>query len=221
MSRRWYLVFAVCVVAAGLAAAAQRAAPTTVAHGQISRTSKTEDAHGRFKPPWSKVEVANIFSFRKRPKVGDKVTVVPLVAGMKPLTLTVTKTRKRGTCGEGAPFWYEVDLSLVMDPAYFSARPSGDRHGEYPFDVAVLHPAVPGASYVPPRGLDRASLPRSVAPGTVRGAIDLGGDARPDAIYSQFCCQAPGRSTGCEYFCTETWLRGQKGWRRIDKSRPC
>ena len=66
----------------------------------------------------------------------------------------------------------------------------------------------------------RADLPWGLFPETLRTAIDLDGDGRPDALDLEFCCGDRTTNQGCEYYCGEYWLKDRDSWRKCEAWNP-
>jgi hypothetical protein len=59
-----------------------------VEEGLAERTSDRLDAHGKYHPPWKDIRIIN-FLFPEKPKVGSKVTVLPLRVNIAPIELKI------------------------------------------------------------------------------------------------------------------------------------
>jgi hypothetical protein len=53
-------------------------------------------------------------------------------------------------------------------------------------------------------------------------AADLNADGAPDAVYLEFCCgdRAKSIKTGCDYHCSESYIKDAGGWKRVGSSMP-
>ncbi|HEX6175811.1 MAG TPA: hypothetical protein VF089_17500, partial [Candidatus Binatia bacterium] len=70
----------------------------TIGEGVVWRISDNKGEHGDSLPPWKEVQITNVFGFKKRPTVGEKVTVVPLDVNIAPIDLRIIETKRGATC---------------------------------------------------------------------------------------------------------------------------
>ncbi len=168
-----------------------------------------------------KVEIVNIFSFRDRSDIGAPVTVVPFSQDVDSFALRVLKTTKGAQCTPEDKPWFEVELEPVKKSLLKTAKPVPDRNSSYPFDVGILSPPVPTARYVPVSRISASDLPPGTSLRVVKAAIDLNGNAKPDIVYSVFCCNNPDKAMKCNYTCTKTWVLKDGKWLLHDRSQPC
>jgi hypothetical protein len=205
----------------------KRAAPMpkiqTIAEGVVMRTSDNNDPHRGDLPPWTQVEITNVFGFKRSPKTGDKVTIVPLDVDIAPFELTITKTQKKTQCsGPGGEIWWQVDFESVKDKRFFEQPPLPNRREEYPFDVAVIYPTVEYAQQIKRSELVTNMLPRGIYINTVKAALDLTRDGIPEVLLVEYCCQDPKKSPGeCDYMCGKTFQKSKIQWKLIDITGPC
>src|SRR5262245_36772240 len=121
-------VLALCLfVIAGALAEAQVLRPSvmprvqTVGEGAVWRTSK--------------VEVTNISGFKRAPRIGEKVTIVPLDVDVPVIELAIRKAKRQIECDEqGGKPWWEITLEPVKAKEYFSAAGTPNRRDDVPFD---------------------------------------------------------------------------------------
>jgi hypothetical protein len=216
--------FLTCGGGAGHAQVKKRGPETqAVGLGVVWRTSEKKDAHGMHLPPWKEVKVANVFGFKRRPVLGSKVTVIPLGAGVPPLDLRIVKAvEKEDACDESLPNWWEVELEPIKLREFFDAEPLARRAAEFPFDVAVLYPAVKGARQIDKSRLVKSELPKGVALDTVTAALDLTDDGKPDVLFVEYCCGDEKRpADDCDYTCGKTYMKSGNSWKLVDTSAPC
>lgn len=195
----------------------------TIGTGVVWRTSGNKDAQGRDLPPWKEIRITNIFEFKKRPVVGDKVTVIPLDVAISPLELTITEAKKKeNPCNERLTGLWEVELEPISVKEFFEVSPTPSRAAEYPFDVAVIYPAVKIARQIKQSQLSREVLPKGVSINTVKAAIDLTEDRTPDVVIVAYCCGDTKKPAGdCDYTCSKTFKRTGNGWKLVETSAPC
>jgi hypothetical protein len=194
----------------------------TIGEGVVWRVSNNEDNHGRLLPTWKEVRVTNVFGFKKRPVVGSKVTIIPLDVDLEPFELRIIKLSKRKECDDPSlSSWWEVDLEPIKDRKIFEIAATPNRSVDYPFDVAAVYPAVSFAKQIDKTHLKKEMLPRRVSISTVKAAIDLTNNGRPDALIVEHCCEDSKRSAECNYTCGKTFKKIRGVWKLIDTSSPC
>lgn len=230
MRMRLILLLIVFTCAAGTRGTTQIRKPAEmppiqiIGEGRVWRTSDNKDKDGRFVPPWKDVVVTNISGFKKKPVVGEKVTVVPLDVDIAPLDLKIIKIKERKDCDEaGGSRWWEVELEPVKEKRFFEIAPAPNRAEEYPFDVCAIYPSVKSASQVPRDMLRKNMLPKGITLETVKGAVDLTNDGIPDLLLVEYCCLHPKKPAGegCDYTCGKTYKKIRNVWKIVDTSTPC
>lgn len=194
----------------------------TVGEGLVWRTSDNKGEHGNFLPPWKEVQIKNVSGFDKKPVVGEKVTVISLDVDIAPFELSIVKTEKRAGCGEQSAASWEVDLEPVKQKIFFDTAPGPNRSEEYPFDVCIIYPAVRLANQLKRESLSNNLLPKAIMMKTVKAAIDLTNDGKPDVLVVDYCCGDPGKSAeDCDYTCSKTFKKVRNTWKLINTSSPC
>ena len=195
----------------------------TVGEGLVWRRSDNKGAHGNFLPPWKEVQITNVFGFKDRPLVGEKVTVIPLDVNIPTLELKIVKAEKKANaCEARLPAFWEVELEVIKEKTFSDFAPATDRSAEYPFDVCVIYPAVKFVNPIKRRNLSRSMLPNGIALSTVKAAIDVTNDGRPDVLLVDYCCGNPNKpSADCDYTCGKTFKKTGNVWKLIDTSTPC
>jgi hypothetical protein len=195
----------------------------TIGEGVVWRISENKDEHGSFLPPWKEIRITNIFEFKRRPAIGNKVTVIPLAVDIPPLDLRILKAEeKENACDESMPDWWEVELEPIKLKEFFEIAPILNRAAEYPFDVAIIYPAVKVARQMKKDQLTRAMLPKGVSINTVKAAIDLTGDRKPEVVIVEYCCGRMKKPADeCDYTCGKTFKRLRNAWKLVDTSAPC
>jgi len=203
----------------------QKAGPEiqTIGQGVVWRTSETKDSRGMYLPPWKEIKVTNIFRFKRKPVVGSKVTVIPLAAGIPPLDLRIIKTEKKvDACDERLPASWEVELEPIKLQKFFDVEPAANRAAEFPFDVAILYPAVKVARQINEGQLVKGTFPKGISIDTVKVALDLTDDGKPDVIIVEYCCGGTKKPADtCDYTCGKTFKKLRNVWKLVDTLAPC
>lgn len=195
----------------------------TVEAVPLWRESESRDRNGDAVAPWKKVQITTL-TFKRAPRLGEKVTVIPLDVSVPLLDLAIIKSKKRNDCGEPmAGVWWEVELESVKQKEYFEiSNVNAARREEYPFDVAIVYPAVKFAQQVRRNELKKTMLPAGTVLDTVKAAIDLTNDGIPDVLILEYCCLQPTKAAGeCDLTCGKTFQKVGKRWKLIDTSSPC
>ena len=175
------------------------------------------------RPPWKQITITNIFGFKKRPVVGEKVTVITVGSDISSFDLRIIKAQKKNAaCNERLPPEWEVELEPLKQKSFFEVAPPSDRNGEYPFDVVILYPAVKTAQQVRRAQLELKTLPSGVVLDTVKAAIDLNDDRKPDVVVMEYCCEQETKpAKECDYTCSKTFKKVTNAWKLVDTSAPC
>src|SRR5579883_1516250 len=119
------------------------------------------------------------------PKVGQEINVIPLRIPVAPFRLAIRSFEPQqfeGCDPDKIETIYHVSVDDLPDRALLSLPPLPGRRGEFPFDVAILYPAVPKATVIPSDALRPVHLPKGVLPGQVTLALDVNGDRLPDLL---------------------------------------
>lgn len=192
-----------------------------IAEATVRRISDRKDRHGSHLSPWREVGVSSFFT-KVKPAVGSQVTVIPLGVSLASFDLTIVKAERQpsGCDGSETNAW-EVELEPVTDKRFFEIPPLPNRRDEVPFDVCVIYPAVATTRQLQKGQLTHSVLPRGVSINTVKAAIDVTNDRRPDVIIAEFCCNDPSKSEGCDYTCGKTFKKTQGKWKLVDEYAPC
>jgi len=186
----------------------------TLGTGVIFRDSETR------LPPWKSVTVTNVFGFKKEPKIGAKVTILPSQVDGAPFELRVTTTKKRD---EDTPVWWEVELEPIGERAYFDAIQPKGYGAAFLGRVAVLDPAIPTARLLEPTSIGAKDLPAKLDAVVIVLAVDSTGDRLPDGIEASFCCEdesKPADTASCDYTCSRTFIRRAGKWVQVEYSQP-
>lgn len=152
-----------------------------IGEGTIWRSEKIEGSNN-----WDKIRIVNIFGFKKEPKVGDSVQVIPLVENLPTLSLKITKTTPRDDFETGTPDWFEVELEEVTEKVYFEFQGPKERRAEYPGEVAIVYPLIKTSKYLKNIDFDKITLPANVTKSIIKGALDFNNDALPDVLICEF-----------------------------------
>lgn len=216
-------------LAAGLQVGAQSRAEVSnimppievVGVGDVHRISNNKNTSGQFLPPWTTVEVTNVFGFNIQPKAGSRATFVPVNIELQPFDLSLTGSTIQDGCEKSSPKWWSAEFQPITDKRIFDVRALAERSEEYPFDVVVIYPAVSSAWQIPKRDLKPDMLPGGVKIGIVKAAIEVTGDGFPDIVITEYCCADGGKTTDCDLTCGATYKRSGKKWIKIDKAEAC
>jgi hypothetical protein len=146
------------------------------------------------------------YGLTSRPETGSSAWLIPH-AGGQPLALRVTETR--------ASEYPEDTWDADFETPPTAALAAGGAIQQY----ATLLWAPPETTPVRVSP-SRADLPWGLFPETLRTAVDLDGDGRPDALDVEFCCGDTTSNQGCEYYCGEYWLKDRDGWRKCEAWNP-
>ena len=201
----------------GLACAGVSAQAQSISEGGIWRHSASKDDRA----PWKQITIQGV-SFKTQPRVGNAVTVIALGSGIPPFELRILKAeRKDNPCDESLPDFWEVELEALTQREFFDAPSPRERNPVYPFDVVVLYPAVKIARQIGKEQLNREMLPKGVSINTVKAAIDLNDDRKPDVVVVEYCCQAAQKPGECDYTCGKTFKKVRNLWKLVDSYTPC
>lgn len=193
----------------------------TIGEATVWRVSDIKDQNGNSVSPWKEVQVTNVFGFKRAPRVGARVTVIPLEVTVPLIELTILKIKKRSGCEESdKDIWWEVELEPVKQKAYFEISNTA-RSAEYPTDVAIIYPAVKLARQLGRNELEKTMLPPGTVLDTVKGAIDLTNDGIPDVLMLKYCCLHPSKASDCDLTCGKTFQKIRNRWKLVDTSNPC
>jgi len=168
--------------------------------------------------PAGKVEavtVSDVF-FKTAPTAGTRALVLPYPEG-KAVELAVEAAEQDEESPEAV---WQVRLADGRQTSLVTLEAPPERRPEAPSRAIVLWPS-PGAGATRVTELADDDLPPKVARETVKAAVDLDGDARPDVLVVEFCCGDRNSVEACEYHCGENWQRLQSGeWLRCRAWQP-
>ena len=89
---------------------------------RVIRTSDQTNEAGRYLPPWDRVEIWGI-SFKTKPMIGDRVTVVALAPGIPSLKLSMRNVAAEVACVDDEPPRWQIELDPVSRADFFDASP--------------------------------------------------------------------------------------------------
>lgn len=191
----------------------------------LRRISENKSSGGLLLPPFEYAEI-DTTNF-KEVKPGEKYTVVPLDVNISPFHLPVTKTVKteNNGCNEKEPaFFWAIEFERIVNKEILEIEPVKNSSPEFPFDVFLIYPAVEFAKQIPQNELNVEMLPKGIALKTVKGAIDLDNDGKPDLLEASYCCTetnvSPEEDVDC-YTCLKTFRKEKGVWKLIDEAIPC
>jgi hypothetical protein len=190
----------------------------------LIRNSDKKDETGLYLPPFSEARIE--IALNQAPKVGDKVTVVPLSVKFEPFQLSIVKTgeKKEEPCNAGKPkFYWDVELERITDKAILEFE-SVENNQEFPFEVIGIYPSVEFARSIPQTELTIEMIPKDIAVQTVKGAVDLDNDGKPDLLEVRFCCEKPSEiwneNNDC-YSCQKSFKKINGAWKLVNSAQPC
>lgn len=165
----------------------------------------------------------NVFGFHSDAATGDMVTIVPLTTRLKHFDLPVAKSKKRSLgCSEQSPPEWEIEFRPLTAPVFFQIAAEKNKIESFPFDVAVIYPAVIRADLINPTRIKQELLPDRISAGTIKAAIDLTGDGAPDLLIVEFCCRNPKQPAGqCDLTCGKSFKKIGNNWTLLRESTPC
>jgi hypothetical protein len=188
----------------------------------VWRESGIKDANNFEIPPYSKVFL-NHLGFNQKPKVGRKVTVVPLEVDIAPIDLKILKaTEREDPCTGGLPHYWEIEPEPITQKEFFEVPAIPNRREDIPFDVCVIYPAVEFARQIKREQLTKEMVPVGITIKTVTAAIDLTNDQKPDILIAKYCC---GDSTKpyeeCDSTCGKYFKKVKDKWELVEKIGDC
>ena len=191
----------------------------------LRRNSNQKDVSGWNLPPFENAEIG--MGLSQEPKVGEKVTIVPLKVNIEPFQLLILNfdKQKNDGCDTGGvtrKFFWNVELEKITNKEILEIKPVKGDNQELPFEVFMINPAVEHAKNLPLEEISLQMIPKGVTVKTIEAAIDLNNDKTPDLLYVEFCCKNRNESLdNCDYNCIE-WYKKIKGkWKLVDSANPC
>jgi hypothetical protein len=146
----------------------------------------------------------------KKPRLGARVTVVPLLPDLAPTTVTITGVER--LAWHEVPVW-ELTLAPVKDPGW-GTKPGPAPDGA-PADAIVVYPAVTHAVFVPQPEAARGRLPARLTAAHVQWGVDTNGDGKADALMTRFCTEDRRKPACYEATAYAVYRRVKRGWKRV------
>ncbi len=191
----------------------------------LRRISENKDKGGLLFPPYDYAEIRNA-DFVKA-KVGEKYTIISLDVNINPFQLPIVKVTKteNGGCDETEPnFLWVIEFERITNREILEISPVNNSTPEFPFDVFLIYPAVEFAKNISHSKLTAEMLPKNLTIKTIRAAIDLDNDKRPDLLEILFCCRdessSPKENGDC-LMCLKLFKRINGKWKLVDEASPC
>lgn len=191
----------------------------------LRRNSNQTDESGWNVPPFDDAEVG--LDLYQEPKVGEKVTIVPLKVNIEPFQLSIIKFEKHENDGCDntmikRDFFWNIDLEKIINKEILDIKPVKGNNQELPFEVFTIYPAVEFAKNIPSEKLSQQMVPKGITISTIEAAIDLNNDNTPDLIYVEYCCgDKTKRADNCDYNCIEWYKKINGVWKLVDDANPC
>lgn len=190
----------------------------------VSRESTQKNEGGQMTKPFYEAEIR--ISLKNQPKIGEKVTAIPLNVNLESFQLSITKTeRKEEACtGDKKEYYWNTEIEKLTNRSILEIEPLRNRADEYPFEVAIIYPSVNFAINIKNSELSTDTLPKKVSLNTVKAAIDLDNDKKPDLLEILFCCSNPtetwNENTDC-YICQKSFKKVSGFWKLVNSATPC
>ncbi len=155
----------------------------------LFRVSESKDDKG-YQPPFTEASV--IFSLDKKPKTGDIVTIVPIIAGLPAINVPVTKVEELSEdINENSKItWYNTYIDHIKESNYLNYKPEEGIREEAPFSLLCIYPAMKYANAVDIKEVNISDLSQTISgvslkSNDLRYAIDTNGDNKPDLAIAQ------------------------------------
>ncbi len=191
---------------------------------RIIRNSDQKDGNGWMIPPFKEAEVQ--ISLYNKPQVGEKVTILPLKVNIEPFQLTITEFLETEAypCNDlKKNFYGDVIFEKINNKKILEIEPVENNVSQMPFEFLAIYPAVSFAKSIEKAELTTEMLPKGVSVETVKGAVDLDNDKRPDILEILFCCSnssiAPNDT--CKFICQKTFKKIGGKWKLINSADHC
>lgn len=198
----------------------------TIGEAVVERISENTDRHNNYFPPWTEVKVT-FFYLQKKPLekkfvAQSKVTLVPLEVNVASFDWQIAKSEIiKARCDYHKLYNWVVELKPFTQREFFEIKPSPGRPEQFPFDVVVLYPAVKFARQIKKEQLTKQMLPNGTSLNTVKAAIDVTNDQKPDILLLKHCCDDATKATLCGYPCGKLFKQVNGKWELIEEYSPC
>jgi hypothetical protein len=156
--------------------------------------------------------------FENEPRIGEKVTIVPLQVRIEPFQLEISKTTKTKNVGcaelNEPEFFWTTEFEKITDQKILEIEPLRNYNIETPFGVFLIYPAVEFAKSLGKASISKITLPKNVSLKRVNSAIDLDNDGKPDLLSVVFCCGEPQKESAenCPYLCQKFYRKTNGVW---------
>ncbi len=174
--------------------------------------------------PFDETEIG--ISLTREPRVGDRVTLIPLGVNLDPFQVSVIGAEKKEATCTGKKYkeyYWDTNIETLTNREILDVDPIENRRDEFPFDVAAVYPAVEFAKNIENKLLKKGTLPKGIAIDTIQAAIDLDNDGQPDFLYTVFCCddETKPENNNCNYVCEKYFKRIGGTWKLVRSNKPC
>lgn len=154
--------------------------------------------------------------FDVAPKVGQEVTVAPLGVPVAPFRMLIRgiEPHQFEACGgDKIETIYDVQIDDLPARSLLTLPAPPERRDEFPFDAAVIYPAVSRVRVLTPAQIPLAKLPRGVRVSDVTLALALTSESAPDLL---IVTRDEGARTSEDYY-----QRYGSIWRQVKHLTPC
>jgi hypothetical protein len=180
-------------------------------HGTLERVlSKKVAPPGRLS-----LQAVNTHGFKRRPRRGQKVTIVPFYRKLPSFGMRVISSKRGTACTDEV--WWQVKFRPVWRRALLAKFRQKAALPVLDLEAAVLFPPNKRAAFVPAQKITQ--LPPGFKARQLRGAVDLNGDGRADLFYLDLCAAGGGKP--CPSEGSAIYLREGKTWKQVERSDPC
>jgi hypothetical protein len=193
----------------------------SVYESALIRHSEIKDDKGWMSPPYKSANIVSFFNVE--PKVGEKVTVIPLNVEIEPFQLEISEVFK--TPSSNCPdenndeFIWKTELDIITDKEILEFTPPQEGYNkQMPFGAFVIYPSVEFAQSLPIPFISSKNLPKNIARNRIQSAIDIDNDNAPDLLTVLFCCGEPEKESAenCPYACSKYYKKIGETWKIIN-----
>lgn len=183
-----------------------------IAYANFKKLSSKQNNDHRYLPPWEKAEINNIFYFLNKPLDNENATLIPLGVDIEPFELKIVSSEKMDI--EDATFdWWDVEFEYIYDKSILNNKQKSDIHkdsiDQYPFDVAVIYPAIKNAKQIKKDRYNKGTYLNNEV------YIDVDNDKIEDIKILHYSC-----TPGSEYMCSKTSIKKKGKWIVLYSSKP-